>query len=114
MIGFSRMSSAAPNDGHRAIASLQRQGLLRHLITQNVDRLHQAAGSTGVLELHGTIHEVECVACLDWAISRSDLQNQLLAANAGWLAEWAPSSAPRPDGDVELPPEAYATFEVPR
>ena len=52
-----------PNPGHAALADLERQGRLRALLTQNIDGLHQAAGSTGVLELHGTVHEVECTAC---------------------------------------------------
>ncbi|WP_222196056.1 SIR2 family NAD-dependent protein deacylase [Modestobacter italicus] len=52
-----------PNPGHAALADLQRQGRLRALLTQNVDGLHQAAGSTGVLELHGTVHTVECTGC---------------------------------------------------
>jgi NAD-dependent deacetylase len=56
-------SGARPNAGHAALADLQRQGRLRALLTQNVDGLHQAAGSTGVLELHGTVHVVECTAC---------------------------------------------------
>jgi NAD-dependent deacetylase len=54
---------ARPNDGHAALVDLERQGRLRALLTQNVDGLHQVAGSTGVLELHGTVHEVECLAC---------------------------------------------------
>jgi len=51
-----------PNAGHRALADLERQGRLLALITQNVDGLHQAAGSSAerVLEVHGTVHEVEC------------------------------------------------------
>jgi len=52
-----------PNAGHAALADLERQGRLRALLTQNIDGLHQAAGSTGVLELHGTVHEVVCTAC---------------------------------------------------
>ncbi len=56
-----------PNAGHRALVDLERQGRLRALVTQNVDGLHQAAGrSPGVvLELHGTVHEVECLSCAD-------------------------------------------------
>ncbi|MDK3256351.1 SIR2 family NAD-dependent protein deacylase [Blastococcus capsensis] len=55
----------APNAGHAALVDLDRQGRLRTLITQNVDGLHQAAGSTPerVLEIHGTVHEVECLGC---------------------------------------------------
>jgi NAD-dependent deacetylase len=56
-----------PNAGHRALVDLERQGRLRALVTQNVDGLHQAAGSSpdAVLEVHGTVHEVECLACGD-------------------------------------------------
>lgn len=113
MIGFGRMGGAAPNAGHHALAALQRGGLLWGLITQNVDRLHQAAGSSGVLELHGSIHEVECLACGRYAVTRAELQHALLAANAAWLEEWVATAAPRPDGDVELPESAYDTFAVP-
>ena len=52
-----------PNAGHAALVDLQRQGRLRVLLTQNIDGLHQAAGSTGVLELHGTVHQVVCTRC---------------------------------------------------
>ncbi|TQN42470.1 NAD-dependent deacetylase [Blastococcus colisei] len=57
----------APNAGHRALADLERQGRLRALLTQNIDGLHQQAGSSPgvVLELHGTIHEVACLSCGD-------------------------------------------------
>jgi NAD-dependent deacetylase len=62
-----------PNAGHRALAALERQGRLRALITQNVDGLHQAAGSSPdlVLEVHGTVHEVECLSCRDRTAMRS-------------------------------------------
>lgn len=55
--------TAEPNRGHRALAELQRAGRLDTLMTQNIDGLHQRAGSTGVLELHGTIWEVACMSC---------------------------------------------------
>jgi NAD-dependent deacetylase len=54
---------ARPNAGHAALVELERQGRLRALLTQNVDGLHTDAGSSGVLELHGTVREVECLAC---------------------------------------------------
>ena len=62
-----------PNAGHRALADLERQGRLLALITQNVDGLHQAAGSSPqrVLEVHGTVHEVECLSCHDRTTMRS-------------------------------------------
>ena len=56
-------AAARPNAGHEALADLQRAGRLRALLTQNIDGLHQAAGCTGVLELHGTVHQVECLSC---------------------------------------------------
>jgi NAD-dependent deacetylase len=64
-----------PNAGHRALADLERQGRLLALVTQNVDGLHQAAGSTPdrVLEIHGTVHEVECLSCRDRTTMRSAL-----------------------------------------
>ncbi len=55
--------SAQPNPGHLALTELQRSGRLDALMTQNIDGLHQRAGSTGVLELHGTIWDVTCLSC---------------------------------------------------
>jgi NAD-dependent deacetylase len=64
-----------PNAGHAALVGLERHGRLRALITQNVDGLHQAAGSSpgSVLEIHGTVHEVECLGCHDRTTMRSAL-----------------------------------------
>jgi NAD-dependent deacetylase len=64
-----------PNAGPRAVADLEAQGRLLALVTQNVDGLHQAAGSTPerVLEVHGTVHEVECLSCHDRTTMRSAL-----------------------------------------
>lgn len=55
--------SAKPNAAHKALAALERKGLLNAVITQNIDGLHQAAGSRNVLELHGSIHSNTCTAC---------------------------------------------------
>jgi NAD-dependent deacetylase len=57
--------AAEPNDAHRALVSLERAGRLVALVTQNIDGLHQRAGSLSVLELHGTMHETECLSCGD-------------------------------------------------
>ena len=72
---------ARPNAGHRALVDLERQGRLRALLTQNVDGLHQAAGSSRelVLELHGTVHAVECLACGD----RTTMAEALARVDAG-------------------------------
>ncbi|GAA3161597.1 NAD-dependent protein deacetylase [Blastococcus jejuensis] len=64
-----------PNAGHGALVDLERQGRLRALVTQNIDGLHQAAGSSPdrVLEIHGTVHEVVCVGCGDRTAMRDAL-----------------------------------------
>ena len=54
---------AKPNAAHYALARLERRGKLKHILTQNIDGLHQAAGSTNVLELHGTVHSNTCMRC---------------------------------------------------
>ncbi|MEP7339982.1 MAG: Sir2 family NAD-dependent protein deacetylase [Acidobacteriota bacterium] len=69
------MRGAQPNAGHRAFAELERQGRLRAMITQNIDGLHQRAGNTDVIELHGTTVECECLTCgarisMDAAVER--------------------------------------------
>jgi NAD-dependent deacetylase len=60
---LSRLGGAQPNPAHRALADLERGGLLRAVITQNVDGLHQAAGSRRVLELHGSLRRAACPDC---------------------------------------------------
>ena len=65
-VGWKRFAEqTSPNPAHVALSELQREGYVMTLITQNVDRLHHAAGSTDALELHGTTHEVVCMACGD-------------------------------------------------
>jgi NAD-dependent deacetylase len=71
--------TAEPNDGHRALAELERRGALLALMTQNIDGLHQAAGSQRVLELHGTIHQAKCLSC----DRRTPMQEQLDRVRAG-------------------------------
>ncbi|RBY82984.1 NAD-dependent deacetylase [Geodermatophilus sp. TF02-6] len=70
---------ARSNAGHRALVDLEQQGRLRALLTQNVDGLHQDAGSTAVLELHGTVREVECLSCRD----RTTMAEALARVDAG-------------------------------
>ncbi len=64
-IGWQRFNRAEPNRGHRAVAALQRAGLLDAVVTQNVDGLHQAAGAIDVVELHGNLDRVVCLTCGD-------------------------------------------------
>jgi NAD-dependent SIR2 family protein deacetylase len=108
-VAWERFSAARPNPAHQALAALERGGILRGVITQNVDRLHHAAGSARVVELHGALAEVRCLVCAR-AESRAALQERLLAANPSWLARTA---ALAPDGDADLPADGIATFEVP-
>jgi len=60
---FSVLTHAEPNAGHRALAELERGGLVKAIVTQNIDGLHQRAGSHDVLEVHGSIRTVSCLEC---------------------------------------------------
>jgi NAD-dependent SIR2 family protein deacetylase len=108
-LGWRRIARAAPNDGHRAVAELGRRGLLTGIITQNVDGLHQAAGATGVTELHGSLHRVICLSC-GQRISRVDLERRLEAANPGWGE--VSGLTMNPDGDAVLAAAETESFQV--
>ncbi|HET7503891.1 MAG TPA: NAD-dependent protein deacetylase [Kofleriaceae bacterium] len=109
-LGWSRFSSAVPNPGHVALADLELAGVVAGVITQNVDGLHGAAGSRAVVELHGALARVRCLACAA-PVTRDALQVRLLAANPGWL-ERAAGAAIAPDGDADLPDALVADFTV--
>jgi NAD-dependent SIR2 family protein deacetylase len=98
-IGWSRMKAAAPNAGHRSLARLESAGL-QLLITQNVDGLHEAAGSSRLVALHGRIADVICLSCRARS-SRHALHARLAALNPGFERTHA-DAVVRPDGDVEL------------
>jgi NAD-dependent SIR2 family protein deacetylase len=98
-VGWGRMRRAVPNDGHRALARLEREGSLSALITQNVDGLHTAAGSGDVVDLHGRIDEVICLRC-DEITSRAALHERLSELNPGYGEGADVSTAP--DGDAEV------------
>ncbi|HMJ12795.1 MAG TPA: NAD-dependent protein deacetylase [Polyangiaceae bacterium] len=109
MIGWRAFSRALPNAGHYALAALERVERVRGVITQNVDRLHHAAGARRVIELHGALAEVRCLDC-GAAVQRAELQIQLEARNPE-LAKVAARSAP--DGDAELAVELVESFVPP-
>jgi NAD-dependent SIR2 family protein deacetylase len=120
-IGWQRFSAAEPNDGHLAVADLQRAGVLGAVITQNVDGLHQEAGSRDVIELHGSLADVVCLTCEE-RVDRGLVQALMDDANPGFAAR-ALGSVPdgsqvssqiRPDGDVVLADEAVTAFVAPR
>jgi NAD-dependent SIR2 family protein deacetylase len=107
-VGWVRFSGARPNAAHAALATLEDAGVLAGIITQNVDRLHHAAGSRRVVELHGALADVRCLGC-DALVARDDVHARLVDENPGWLQR---AVAPSPDGDAELPDEVVATFRV--
>ena len=83
-VGWRHVARAAPNAGHRAVAELERLGLVTGMITQNVDGLHQAAGARQLIELHGSLDRVLCLTCGQRS-GRGELDERLRAANPGWL-----------------------------
>ncbi|MFH8621804.1 NAD-dependent protein deacetylase [Streptomyces vietnamensis] len=107
-LGWRTFGRALPNAGHLAVAAFARRGLLSGVITQNVDGLHQAAGSGGVVELHGSLARVVCLSCGTYS-PRRELAQRLEEANAGF----APVAAGiNPDGDADLTDEQVADFRV--
>lgn len=109
MLGWPKMAASLPNDGHRAMATLERAGLLELLITQNVDGLHLDAGSEAVIELHGALRLVRCLSC-GARSEREALQRRLEAENPQVLSSRGEA---RPDGDAELEDRWVADFTVP-
>jgi len=105
-LGWRAMAGAHPNNGHTAVAELQRRGLVSGLITQNVDGLHQAAGAQGVIELHGGLDRVVCLNCGCYT-DRLELDHRLREANPDFHAA---VSAINPDGDADLPDDQLDGF----
>ena len=97
-LGWPRFRRAQPNRGHRALAALEKLDRLEMTVTQNVDGLQQRAGSRRVIELHGSLEQVECLQCAATS-ARDLLQQRLLDANPE-LAQLTARMAP--DGDAEL------------
>src|SRR5918995_78996 len=95
LAGFRRMRCARPNEAHYSLASLERRGRIAQLVTQNVDGLHQAAGSQNVIDLHGRIDTVRCMGC-ERRSSREQLQLELARQNPTFAALDAVEA---PDGD---------------
>ncbi|WP_025358070.1 NAD-dependent protein deacetylase [Kutzneria albida] len=107
-LGWRTIARAQPNSGHRAVAQMRARGYLDGVLTQNVDGLHQAAGTPGVVELHGSLDRVVCLGCRRTS-SREELDQRLRAANPAFSAE---ATQVNPDGDVELPAEAVHGFTL--
>jgi NAD-dependent SIR2 family protein deacetylase len=109
LIGWRRFGRAKPNDAHRALAALERQGRIELLVTQNVDGLHQAAGSKAVVDLHGRLDTVRCMGC-ERRSAREELQYELLERNPDWAHLDAREA---PDGDADLQGLDFSSFDVP-
>lgn len=107
-VGWARFRVAEPNAGHRALAALEAKGWIAGIITQNVDRLHQRAGSRAVIELHGALEDVRCMRC-GALEDRETLQHRLLVLNPQWVERTAEIA---PDGDAELPADVVSSFRV--
>jgi NAD-dependent SIR2 family protein deacetylase len=97
LLGFKVLGRAQPNGAHRVLADFQRRGLVSTIVTQNVDGLHQAAGASDVIDLHGRIDRVVCLAC-GRKSSREELQRELEARNPEWAAR---TGLIAPDGDAD-------------
>ncbi|WP_055598290.1 NAD-dependent protein deacetylase [Streptomyces aureus] len=107
-LGWRTFGRARPNTGHLTVTAFGRHGLLSGVITQNVDGLHQSAGSEDVVELHGSLERVVCLSCGAFS-RRSDLARRLEEANAGF----EPMAAGiNPDGDADLSDEQVGDFRV--
>jgi NAD-dependent SIR2 family protein deacetylase len=109
LIGWRRIRQAEPNDAHRALARLEAMGGIELLLTQNVDRLHQVAGSVRVIDLHGRIDLVRCMDC-ERRSPRDAFQEELSRLNAEWVDLDATEA---PDGDADLEGADFSTFVAP-
>jgi NAD-dependent SIR2 family protein deacetylase len=109
LVGWPWFQQATPAAGHVALAAWERQGRILHLVTQNVDRLHQAAGSVDVTDLHGRLDRVACLDCTAM-FDRNSIQAELRGRNP----DFAPAQAAMaPDGDAYLDDRDCAGFVVP-
>jgi NAD+-dependent protein deacetylase sirtuin 4 len=129
-LGWPRVRDALPNRCHSIVAELEAESVITGVITQNVDGLHQAAGSPSVLELHGALKRVVCLSC-GRTEARESVQKRLAADNLGFPVPLSERGSPvggtlprhggdarnekiAPDGDIELPASATEGFRTPR
>ncbi len=108
MLGWRDFGRSRPNRAHSALAELEDAGYLRLLVTQNVDGLHQAAGSVNVIDLHGRLDEVVCQQCQS-RYPRSEIQGWLIENNRDFSIDRAKSA---PDGDAHVDGD-FSQFRIP-
>lgn len=109
LVGWRTFGRVRPNAAHHALARLEGMGRCEMLVTQNLDRLHQAAGSGRVIDLHGRLDVVRCLGC-GRTTPREAVQERLVALNPGWAAL---DALPAPDGDADLEGTDFSDFAVP-
>jgi NAD-dependent SIR2 family protein deacetylase len=109
LVGWRLMRRAQPNGAHRSLANLERSGRIEQLVTQNVDGLHQAAGSRSVIDLHGRVDAVVCLSCKRRS-PRERVQAELVARNPAFAVLDAEGA---PDGDADLEGVDFTAFDVP-
>jgi NAD-dependent SIR2 family protein deacetylase len=107
-VGWSVIATAKPNGSHFALAQAESLGRISHLVTQNVDSLHQQAGSRKVTELHGRLDKVVCMSCR-FSFERSAMDQMIQELNPGIQKDMTVEFTP--DGDAEI--EATGTFKTP-
>lgn len=108
-LGWPRFASAAPNIAHQALARLEVAGCISQLITQNIDGLHQKAGSERVIDLHGRLDRIVCLHC-QYQGGRAPFQTLLERLNPAMVGLSAPIG---PDGDVDFDAIDFNGFEIP-
>jgi NAD-dependent SIR2 family protein deacetylase len=109
LAGWPAVSKAQPNAAHTTLASMEGRGQISVLVTQNVDRLHQRAGHQHVIDLHGRLDQVMCLAC-DARSSRDLMQQRLLALNS---IDVPPTTRLAPDGDADVEEHLTQTLNIP-
>ena len=108
-VGWSVIANAKPNGSHFALAQAESLGRISHIITQNVDSLHQRAGSKKITELHGRLDKVVCMSCRG-LLDRSKMDLLIEQLNPGIQKDVSVEFTP--DGDAEI--EASASFQIPQ
>ena len=109
LLGWSTVALAQPNSAHFALAELERRGQIALVISQNVDNLHQRAGSQQVVDLHGNLSRVVCLNCGSVSL-RSELQTRMQTENSHFADVIAET---RPDGDADLEGAMIEQFTPP-
>lgn len=109
LAGWRRFRRARPNDAHRGLALLEASGRTELVVTQNVDRLHQAAGSRKVVDLHGRLDLVRCLGC-ERRTARDAFQRELVRRNPRFAELDGPEA---PDGDADIDGLDFDAFDVP-